>query len=111
MSVTIQGAFIGLSIRLAVAVGVDVPNAAWFFAWPLAKIIAILPISLGGLGVRESSLAALLVPYGAQAAQVVAAGLVWQAVLIVAGLAGAIILMLSGAGLRPAKMASQKSEG
>ncbi|MFZ1726761.1 MAG: lysylphosphatidylglycerol synthase transmembrane domain-containing protein [Albidovulum sp.] len=111
MSITIQGIFVCLSIRLALAVGVDIPDAAWFFAWPLAKIIAVLPISLGGLGVRESSLAALLVPYGAQAAQVVAAGLVWQAVLFAAGATGAIILMLSGSGLRPAKMARQKSEG
>jgi uncharacterized membrane protein YbhN (UPF0104 family) len=75
--------------------------AAWVFAWPLAKIIAILPVSLNGLGLREGTLAALLVPFGAQAAQVVAAGLVWQGVLFAAGLLGGL-LYLSTPGARKA---------
>ncbi|SPH16818.1 hypothetical protein DEA8626_00332 [Defluviimonas aquaemixtae] len=100
LSAAIQSVLIWLSIRLAVVVGVDVPVAAWFFAWPLAKIIATLPISLGGLGVRESSLAALLVPFGATAAEVVASGLAWQGVLFLAGALGAIVLAVSGGSLR-----------
>ncbi len=101
MSVLIQWALIWLSIRLAEQVGVHLPTAAWLFAWPLAKIVATVPVSLGGLGVRESSLAALLLPFGADAAQVVASGLVWQAVLWLAGLLGALVLMVSGGGLMP----------
>jgi len=101
MSVLIQWALIWLSIRLAEQVGVHLPAAAWLFAWPLAKIVATVPVSLGGLGVRESSLAALLLPFGADAAQVVASGLVWQAVLWLAGLLGALVLMVSGGGLMP----------
>ena len=100
MSLAIQSLFVWLSARLGVAVGVDIPLAAWFFAWPLAKIVAVLPISLNGLGVRESSLAALLVPFGADAAQVVASGLVWQAVMFCAGGIGALVLLVSGTGLR-----------
>ncbi len=100
LSAAIQSVLIWLSIRLALVVGVDVPVAAWFFAWPLAKIIATLPISLGGLGVRESSLAALLVPFGAAAADVVASGLAWQGVLYLAGALGALVLGLSGGSLR-----------
>lgn len=73
--------------------------AAWIFAWPLAKVIAILPVSLNGLGLREGTLAALLVPLGAQGAQVVAAGLVWQGVLFAAGLLGGL-LYLSTPGAR-----------
>ncbi len=103
LSVAIQSVLIWLSIRLALAVGVDVPVAAWFFAWPLAKIIATLPISLGGLGVRESSLAALLVPFGAAAAEVVAAGLAWQGILYLAGALGALVLAVSGGSLRLGK--------
>lgn len=101
MSTAIQAVLVWLSIRLAEAVGVHLPVAAWLFAWPLDKIIATLPLSLGGLGVRESSLAALLVPFGASAAPVVASGLVWQAVLWLAGLLGAAVLMVSGGGLVP----------
>jgi uncharacterized membrane protein YbhN (UPF0104 family) len=108
MSTAIQAVLIWLSIRLAEAVGVHLPVAAWLFAWPLAKIVATLPVSLGGLGVRESSLAALLVPFGASAAPVVASGLVWQAVLWLTGLLGALLLMISGDGLFPRTPATKE---
>lgn len=101
LSAAIQSVLIWLSVKLAEPVGVHVPLAAWFFAWPMAKIIATLPISLGGLGVRESSLAALLLPFGASAPQVVASGLAWQGILYLAGALGAVILVASGGGLRP----------
>lgn len=98
LSAGIQAVFVFLAVKLAVAVGIDLPFGAWLFAWPLAKILAVLPISLAGLGVREASLAVLLAPFGAVAAQVVAAGLVWQAVLFLTGGLGALVLMLTGFG-------------
>ena len=62
----------------------------WIFAWPLAKIIAVLPVSLNGLGLREATLAGFLAPFGASAAGgrgrraglagcVVYSGRVWRA--------------------------------
>ena len=101
LSVAIQGFFVWLAAQLAQAVGVELPLGAWYFAWPLAKLMAVLPISLGGLGLREASLATLLTPFGAEAAQVVAAGLTWQAVLFLTGGLGAVFLSLSGIGWRP----------
>lgn len=98
LSAGVQAVLILLSIRLAEPMGVHVAWAAWFFAWPIAKIVATLPISLGGLGVRESSLAALLVPFGATAPEVVASGLAWQGILYLAGALGALILIASGGG-------------
>jgi uncharacterized membrane protein YbhN (UPF0104 family) len=96
LSLSIQALFVWLSAMLGHAAGVDIPFGAWLFAWPLAKIVAVLPISLNGLGVRESSLAALLAPFGAGAAGVIASGLVWQAVIFSAGALGALVLFLSG---------------
>ena len=81
---------------LARASGLDLPAAVWFFAWPLAKLIAIVPVSLAGLGVREASLAGLLAPLGADPATVVAVGLLWQSVLLATGLAGGLVLLLVG---------------
>ena len=98
LSAAIQAMFVFLAVKLAVAVGIDLPFGAWLFAWPLAKILAVLPISLAGLGVREASLALLLAPFGAVAAQVVAAGLVWQAVLFLTGGLGALVMMVTGFG-------------
>jgi uncharacterized membrane protein YbhN (UPF0104 family) len=96
LSLIVQSAFIGLNIAFASASGVNVSVAAWFFAWPLAKLISILPISMGGLGVREASLAGLLSGFGAIPAKVVAVGLLWQTILYASGVVGGIALFMSG---------------
>ena len=102
LSIAIQAGFIWLNFLFARAVGLEVPIAAWAFAWALSKIISVLPVSLGGLGLREASLAALLAPFGAVPALVVTAGLAWQVVLFLTGGLGALVLFLTGARLRPA---------
>jgi len=86
ISLVVQGGFVLLNAWIGRAVGIDVPLAVWFFAWPLAKIVAIVPIALGGLGVRDATLGALLVPLGVPLATGVVASLIWQSVLIAGGL-------------------------
>ncbi len=71
------------------------PLRIWLFAWPLAKLAAVLPLTQGGIGVREAALVALLAPFGAAAPLVLAAGLVWEGVIITGGLiAGAVAFLL-----------------
>jgi uncharacterized protein (TIRG00374 family) len=106
ISMAVQCLFVGINIAFAEVANVEAPVAAWFFAWTTAKIIAIAPISLGGLGVREASMAALLVPFGADPAQVVAIGLVWQSVLYVSGLIGFLVQLRRPA---PAKLTVEQS--
>jgi uncharacterized protein (TIRG00374 family) len=106
ISMAVQCLFVGINIAFAEAAHIEAPVAAWFFAWTTAKIIAIAPISLGGLGVREASMAALLVPFGADPAQVVAIGLVWQSVLYVSGLIGFLVQLQRPA---PAKLTMERS--
>lgn len=95
LSVGIQCLFILLALVFARAVGLEIGFAQWAFAWALAKIIAILPVSINGLGLREASLATILAPFGAPSGLVVAAGLAWQVVLFVTGALGALVLVLS----------------
>ncbi len=94
ISMIVQATFVAINIAFAASLGVVAPRAAWFFAWSAAKIVAVAPISLGGLGVREATLARLLEPFGADPAQVIAIGLVWQTVLYVSGLLGALALLV-----------------
>lgn len=110
LSIIIQLALITLALQLARATGVDVSFAAWAFAWALAKLIVVLPVSLGGLGVREALLATLLLPYGATTANVVAGGLAWQAVLFVSGAVGAALLARSGLWGDPRNVNGSKAE-
>jgi glycosyltransferase 2 family protein len=91
----VQLAFLMLTVHLAVTCGLTLPLRAWLFAWPLAKVAAVLPLTQGGIGVREAALVALLSPFGAPGHLVLAAGLVWEGVVIAGGvLAGAAALVL-----------------
>ena len=102
ISFVVQSSFVMTNVWLARQVGVTTGLAAWFVAWPLSKLIAILPISLGGIGVREAALVSLLAPYGAPREAVLASGILWQAVLIVTGLAGLVVTqMLPRAAVAP----------
>ena len=86
MGTAIQTAFLVLTARLAATCGLVLPLRDWFFAWPLAKLAAVLPLTQGGIGVREAALVGLLSPFGAAPHLVLAAGLVWEAVVITGGL-------------------------
>jgi uncharacterized protein (TIRG00374 family) len=91
----IQATFLILTARLAVSCGLSLPLRAWLFAWPLAKLAAVLPLTQGGIGVREAALVALLAPFGAASHLVLAAGLVWEGVIIAGGLiAGGIAVLM-----------------
>jgi len=85
-----QGSLIALNAWLGAALGLAPGAAAWLLAWPLSKVVAMVGFTLGGLGVREGALAALLAPFGVPATLALAQGLVWQSVLFAFGvLAGA----------------------
>jgi len=90
----IQTAFLLLTARLAEACGLTLPLRDWFFAWPLAKLAAVLPLTQGGIGVREAVLVGLLSPFGAAPHLVLAAGLVWEAVVISGGLVAGLVAFL-----------------
>ena len=96
LSLTIQSTFVLLNMWLGRSIGIDVGVAVWFLVWPLAKIASLMPISVGGLAVREASLAALLYPFGVPAAVSVVCSLLWQTVLFVGGLLGGIVWLVLG---------------
>ena len=91
ITLLVQPAFVLTNVWLAREVGVAVSTAAWFVAWPVSKLIAVLPVSLGGIGVREAALVSLLAPYGVALDSVLAAGILWEGVLVVGALAGLVV--------------------
>jgi glycosyltransferase 2 family protein len=86
LGTAIQATFLLLTARLAVSCGLVLPLRDWLFAWPLAKLAAVLPLTQGGIGIREAALVGLLSPFGAAPHLVLAAGLVWEAIVITGGL-------------------------
>lgn len=100
MSLVMQSTFILVSAWLGHAVGAHAPLWAWFTVWPLAKVAGMLPVTLGGLGVRDAALATLLVPFGVPAAFGLVASLAWNAVLIGGAGIGGLLWWL----LRPGRV-------
>jgi len=94
LAVLIQGTFATLTSILAKPCGLNLPLHVWLFAWPLAKVAALLPFTQGGIGVREAALAGLLLPFGAPAVLTVAVGLVWEVLLVIGGLIGGTTALL-----------------
>jgi len=103
ISMGAQLCFILLNIQLAEACGLHLRFRAWLFAWPLAKLSAAIPVTQGGIGVREAALAGLLAPFGAPAVLTVAAGLAWEAIMISGGLVSGLFSLLAGRSSRPAE--------
>ncbi|HEX6315405.1 MAG TPA: lysylphosphatidylglycerol synthase transmembrane domain-containing protein [Gemmatimonadaceae bacterium] len=95
LGLALQTALILLNWELGRLIGIEIPLHVWFFVWPLAKIASLLPVTQGGIGVREAAQAALFAPFGVGAVQAVATGLVFEVVIITGGLlSGGIALVL-----------------
>ena len=88
-AVSYQIAVIGAIYCAVHVIGLRIPNGAVLAFVPAVAIAQVLPISVGGLGVREGLLAfflhSLVVPTG----QAVAVGLVWYAMTLLVSLLGA----------------------
>ena len=91
ISLLVQSGFVLINVWIGRAIGIDAPLAVWFLTWPLAKVAALAPISLGGLGVRDATLAALLASFGVPPALSLAASLIWQSVMIAGGLLSGLL--------------------
>ncbi len=96
LGVTVQASLVLLTAVLAAGCGLHIALRVWMFAWPLAKLSALLPVTQGGIGVREVALAALLAPFGAPPVLAVAVGLVWETMIVSAGLLGGLASFLLG---------------
>jgi uncharacterized membrane protein YbhN (UPF0104 family) len=94
LGTSVQGTYVVLTALLGITCGLHLPLRVWLFAWPLAKISAVMPITQGGIGIREAALVVLLAPFGAPAPQVLATGIVWEGVIITAGLLAGLTAFL-----------------
>jgi len=103
LAIVLQSTFALLNAWIARWCGVEVPLYVWLFVWTLGKVSAMLPITQGGIGVREAALAALLVPFGVPPVLTVAAGLMWQVVIVAGGLCGGAIALAVGRPAAPVK--------
>lgn len=79
---------------VARALGVNKPLSVWFTVVPIVSLLMVLPISIGGFGVRENSLEFLLRGYGVPSETGVAIALLWGMCTILVGLVGGVLFLL-----------------
>ncbi|MCA9553512.1 MAG: flippase-like domain-containing protein [Myxococcales bacterium] len=91
----LQAGFVAVNVPLGEMVGLHLDLRLWYLLWPLAKIAAMVPVSLGGLGVREMAFGFLVKPF-ADSELAVAESLIWQSILITGGLMAGAYWLASG---------------
>ena len=96
-------------IAVARALELEVAPLALAFAAPLVTIATLLPISIGGIGIREAGYALLLVPYGLTTAEAIALGIAQYTLFLPIIGAGAFLLWREG-GLRRLRETAAGSE-
>ena len=85
---------IGVAAYYLVAWSLDLELSVWTVGWTrsAAILLAILPVSVAGLGIREGALVVLLAPYGVDPANAISYGLLAFATTILAiGLLGGVM--------------------
>lgn len=95
LSLIIQSIFVVLNMFIGESIGLHPTPAAWFIAWPLAKIVAMVPVSIAGLGVREAVLVVFLGRFGVPMAGAVGLGLLWQTIVVAGGVLGGLLFLVT----------------
>ena len=86
---------VGLGLLVVVVLDWGQPTMLWAVlgAVPLALILTLLPVSIAGLGVRESLFVVLLGQFGVEAGRALSLAIVWLASAILLALAGGLIML------------------
>lgn len=89
---------VGIGILVVVAFDWGQPEMAWAIlgAVPLALVLTMLPVSIAGLGVRESMFVVLLGELGVEASKALSLALVWLASALLLAVAGALVIAVEG---------------
>jgi len=97
LSIVLQTAMATSQYLLAVGLGLTVPLSLFILCVPIANVFASLPLTLNGLGIRESAYLLLFGMAGMRNEDAIALGLLWFAATAVGGLTGAIAFVTTPA--------------
>jgi len=81
-------------MSIFIGLGADIAIIHYFIFIPIVFILMLIPISIGGLGIRESALYAFFGPLGLTIATCTVAGLIFHALQLVMIIPGLIIFNL-----------------
>ncbi|PIW50761.1 MAG: TIGR00374 family protein [Zetaproteobacteria bacterium CG12_big_fil_rev_8_21_14_0_65_54_13] len=96
VSFLFQMIIIQAHVLLGIAVGLEMPWAAYAVMVGLVAVVAMLPISLNGFGVREAGYVGFATYFGADPAAAAAMAALWVIVLALSSLPGLYVLWRMG---------------
>jgi uncharacterized membrane protein YbhN (UPF0104 family) len=97
LSILLQITLAAGQYLLAVGLGITVPLSLFILCVPIANVFASLPLTLNGLGIRESAYLVLFGMAGMRKEDAIALGLLWFAVTMAGGMTGAIAFVTTPA--------------
>jgi len=98
LSALFQSGRVFIPFMVSRAIGLQIPVTYFFLFVPLVIVLAMLPFSVGGIGIREGSMAYFLVTAGATMDQAVGISLLIFGITLLAGLPGGVIYLIEGFG-------------
>jgi len=90
-SVAVTSIWLTSIVVVARGLGIEAPISAIVLAASIVTVATVLPISIGGIGVREAGYALLLASHGVSSSSAIALGIAQYALLLPVILAGAIL--------------------
>jgi glycosyltransferase 2 family protein len=92
-AVVVQALFVGFYFMIATSLHLPIPLAHLAIVVPLSLIVQMLPISLGGLGVREATFAAYFTQLGLPRESGIALSFLGAVLIMLFSLSGAVALL------------------
>ena len=87
MSTIVTAYFLSLSLSW------EVPFHLFFFAIPIITVATMLPVSFGGVGVRESAFFLVFSQFGVAGSSAVSLALLWYSINLISGVIGGLCYM------------------
>ncbi len=101
LSITLQLILAVGQYLLAAGLGLGAPLSLFILCVPIANVFASLPLTLNGLGIRESAYLVLFGMAGMGKNDAIALGLLWFATMVASGLTGSIAFVTTPAPAAP----------
>ncbi len=93
LSIILQASIAFAQFLIARGLGLATPLAIFMLCVPIANVVASLPLTLNGLGVREAAYLALFGYAGVARPDAIALGLLWFSAMTLAGLTGLVVFV------------------
>lgn len=94
LSLVLQANVILHYYLISLALGLTIPLSAFFLIIPVAIVVMMLPVSINGIGLRESTYVVLFALFGVTNAQAIAFAWISYGFVLVQGLLGGLVYVL-----------------